>query len=439
MRKRGKVVRRRSLRTLGYGMLDIVMAIAIAAVFISGFLVFYSSYKYSQENSQKRIQAEQLGYAIKRMAENIINLYSGKCVTGITNTAFGWGWRHPWCSQTIIFPQLSNQILIYTYDTGVLSANEVAYLQSEARSLFSFCRVDTSVSGRITITCPQFVGLYYCVATSGDCNVLTNLKSQVHTAGQSYDFVKDRIVSLVVEYDEYDRKGNVGIQHRVGKVNEWEKPVFVDFGDFYARRNELNLKKMIEIYNVIKKYEVTRRLVENQNTPPTSGLSEVDDYYVPWVYQVTASSVTNAFANCTSNCINLQNNSYWGRTVASNDMYVFISRIVQNLLNGDVQYLVDAYGNPLGVELLVDRTRCGASPRLYSPQDLTNPSNCIRVSNPPYPQPNYRLTTDGSGSIDCDRHPCIYPPYSGYVYSEFCYNLSDPLQNICRLPIVYVN
>jgi len=429
--KKGEGERRR-----GFTFVEVIFVLAVTALLMISLYTLFNAFAGHFTTQTRKLYIEELGYAMKKSADLIIKTYQSHCIAGATAN-LGWGWRNPSCSHTVIFPNLNGNILTYTYDSGVLTVDEQNKLKSEIRSLYSFCEVDDSAEGQIVITCPEFVSIHYCTAEATNCNDITQLKNSIHSPGRSYNYIKDRIISLVVEYDEISRRGTVSVQHRIGAVNNYEKPAFVDFSDFYQEKAQENLEKFVDIYNVLKKYEVTRRVDEMANTVPTSGLSERDDYFVPWVYQVTADSQADAYLKCdNNNCTNHQTNTIWDRSVSTTDLYTFTRHVIDYLLGGDTTYMVDAFNNPIGIELLIDRSKCS---KLYSPEDTTNPTNCIRIPNPPYPQENYRLTTDGSGSIDCSSHPCIYPPYIGYVYSEFCYDLTKPEYDVCRKAVVYAN
>lgn len=410
-------------RKKGFTLTELLLSLAVATLLLSSFYWFFTSLSVSVENSKKRADLVRLAEGIKKSAKLIIEVYTPYCTTGITNRKFGWGWLKPGCDSVRIFPVVSGNTLTFEFNENVLSVTDKNRLKSEIKSYFAdFCQVDTSTAGRIVVTCPEFDGIYYCLVTATDCNDLDQLETSVHNPGESYDYVRKRIAGLVVEYTERGRLGIGGIQHRVGDKFE---PAFLDFGDFYQEMAQKNYKKFIDIYNALKKYEVTRRVAEMKNTAP-KGLDEFSDYFVPWVYQITANSLENAYALCddqsASNCANLQRDSYWNRNVAQTDAYEFINKIVTYLLGGDTSYFVDAWGNPIGVELLVNTNNYRT---LFHSKSN---DNRIRVLNPPYPQKDYDkvFTT-------------VRPPYVGFIYSEFCYNLNDPSQSVCRLPIVYAN
>lgn len=414
------------VRRGGFSLLELSLSMAVVTLLIAGLYWFFTALNVSVENSKKRADLVRLAEGIKKSAKLIVEVYTPYCTTGITNRNFGWGWRKSGCDTVRVFPVLNGNTLTFEFNESILSAADKNRLKSEIRSYFAdFCVVDDSVANKITVTCSEFDGIYYCPATATDCNDSTQLVNSVHTPGNSYNYVNNRITSLVVEYTERGRRGVGGIQHRVGAANDFEKPAFLDFGDFYREMDQRNYKKFVDVYNALKRYEVTRRVTEMKNTAP-AGLDELSDYFVPWVYQITASSSANAYAVCddptNSNCDNLHSNNYWNRTVGATDMYEFLHRIVDYLLGGDTSYFVDAWGNPIGVELLVNPNACRT---LYKPGMA---SNCIRISNPPYPQKDYDTV-----------FTTVRPPYLGYIYSEFCNDLDDASQTACRMPVVYAN
>ena len=415
-------------RKKGFTLTELLLSLAVATLLLSSFYWFFTSLSVSVENSKKRADLVRLAEGIKKSAKLIIEVYTPYCTTGITNRSFGWGWLKPGCNTVRIFPVVSGNTLTFEFNENVLSVTDGNRLKSEIKSYFAdFCQVDTSAAGRIVVTCPEFDGIYYCLVTATDCNDLDQLKTSVHDPGKSYDYVRKRIAGLVVEYTERGRLGIGGIRHRVkreGDTGWYAEPAFLDFGDFYQETSQKNYKKFMDVYNALKKYEVTRRIAEMKNTAP-SGLDEYSDYFVPWVYQITADSVEKVYALCSdtaSNCTNLQSDSYWKGNVAETDAYEFINKIVTYLLGGDTSYFVDAWGNPIGVELLVNTNNC----RTLSNSTMSD--NCIRVPNPPYPQKDYDkvFTT-------------VRPPYVGFIYSEFCNDLNDLSQSACRLPVVYAN
>ncbi len=138
---------------------------------------------------------------------------------------------------------------------------------------------------------------------------------------------------------------------------------------------------------------------------------------------MTASSQANAFlVSNDTNATNLQNNNVWNRGLSSTNLKIYSDRVKDYLSGGDVNVYYDAWGNALGIELLVNAT--STCQVLYSP---VHGNTCIRVINPPYPQQNYKDVFS------------LRPPYIGYIYSEFCHNLTNSTQNSCRIPIVYAN
>ncbi|MEM1724825.1 MAG: hypothetical protein QXW71_03510 [Thermoplasmata archaeon] len=404
----------------GFSIIEVVIGIVLFMSIFLGFIYVYFGIKNSLRNDEIRLRAYFIANGIKEMARKIIDYYRPICSQVTTNTDLRWGWLHPNCNNIIIFPILNNNTLTYTYNELILGSRASDF-KNEFISLFGkYCKLNFQTN-QVQITCPDFIGFYYCVRD--DCNIKSNLSQSVHTAGTSYNYVTNVIKSLVIEFDELGLRGQIAVQRRVGNTQEYNKPLFIDFSDFYYERNIKNMKIMLDIYNTLKKYEVIKRIGEIKQGFP-NGLLETDDFYIPWVYQITASNKTNAETLCSvSSCSNLQNNSFWNRNISNTNMYYFLNNLISFYL-GDSSYLVDAYGNPLGLELLIDRTKCS---KLFSPKDPSNPNNCIRLANPPYPQPNY-------ASIVTFR-----PPFVGYVYSEFCFDLTNRQYDSCRMPIVYSN
>lgn len=410
----------RENRERGFTLTEVILSLAVTMLVLSGIFLFFTSLNASIENSRKRANLIRLADGIKKSAKFIIEVYTPYCTTNITNSAFGWGWKHPNCSGVRIFPVLSGNTLTFEFNEGILSQQDRNRLKYGIASFFDFCRVDVSQVNKVIVTCSEFDAIYYCRGDVSNCNSLSNLVTVVHVPGQSYDYVANRVVALVVEYTEVGRLGKGGIVHRVGNTDPFS-PAILDFGDFYQEMDQKNYKKFIDIYNALKRYEVTKRVLEMKNTAPT-GLDEINDYFIPWVYQITANSETNAYAICNDsngNCANLQSNSYWNRGIGATDMLSFMRNIVNYLLR-DNSYFVDAWGNPIGVEILANPQNC----RLLYPGSSIN---CIRISNPPYPQKNY------------DTLFPHRPPFVGFIYSEFCWDLNNISQSVCRLPIVYAN
>ncbi len=104
--------------------------------------------------------------------------------------------------------------------------------------------------------------------------------NDTHIPGSSYDYVSREIAGLALEYDLVDRNLKVSIQKRFGATNVHERPYFVSFSSFYVKMKQKNRERFLQIYNAIRKYEVTKRISEIQTLNP-NGLSEVDDFFVP--------------------------------------------------------------------------------------------------------------------------------------------------------------
>lgn len=407
----------------GTTIIEVVLAIAIASILAVGFFRFYVAYQNFEANKRKEERIRQVALAIQLTAKEIINTFSSVC-TNLANAQdnLGWGWRSPQCSNTIIFPTLNNNVLTYNLNLSNLSQTEQNKLLNTIASYFQPCSVTVGTNA-ITITCPDIDRIYYCRSEVSQCNNLANLVTSVHTPGQSYNYITNKISALVIEWTEVSIHGSQGIQHRIGETGPLA-PLIIDFTSFNEEMYALNYRKFVDIYNALKRYEVTRRVDEMKNTAP-AGLPELDDYFVPWVWQITASNVANAYLNCNrvdsgNTCANFDLN-VWRTNISSTDMRTFMQNIINYLLAGNRNYVIDAWGNPIGIELLI-RVSDMSCTRLYSP---SHGDTCKRFLNPPIPQTNYNITEK--------------PPFIGYIYSEFCWDLSNLAQNACRMPIVYAN
>lgn len=412
----------------GFSLIEVVLSVAIFSLLILVFGLFFISFSKNVEVNKQRLQIEQLGIGIQKSAKLIIDIYTPYCSTSSSNN-LGWGWRRTGCNNTIIFPNLSSNNntlrLTYTYNSGTLTPDEQNKLKSGIATYFNFCNTTYPNANTIVVNCPMATNAMYCIATSTDCNNASQLVTSVHTAGSSYNYIDNKIISLVVEYnEEYARQT---IQHRIGNTNVYDKPYFIDFGSFFVEMFSINKQRFIDIFNALKKYEVTKRIMEAQNPTPT-GLTDTDDYFIPWAYQITSSTYANAYTLCNNTtCSNLQNNNYWNRGIAATNMLLATQNVKNYLLGNSPQYMLDAFGNPLGIELVVNMSNYDGSSckSLYSPSG-GSATNCLRFV-PPYPQNNYSIAST------------VKPPFIGYIYSEFCHDLSILRYNDCRMSIVYVN
>lgn len=412
----------------GFSVIEIIIGLALFAISSLLFILTFFSFKSYTDAENKRLNIEKLGIAIQKTSQTIVDIFTSICTNSPTNN-LRWGWLHTNCSGTSIFPTLSSSgnslVLTYNYNGDRLSPSQLNTLQTEIATNFNFCSVSHPSNTQTVITCPFAINARYCLATSTNCNSNTQtIQTSPHTAGQSYDYITNRIISLVVEYDDVGPRGSV-IQHRIGNTSEHNRPYFVDFGSYYMSMMEKNKQKFIDIYNALRKYEITRRVVESQNP---NGLNEIDDYFIPWAFQITASSLSNANTSCNnSSCSNITSPAYWDNGISSTNMLIYTQNVINYLLGGTRSYMIDVFGNPIAVELLVDMSRYNGSTcrSLYTPSIGTN---CLRVNPlPSTPRPNYASSWS------------VRPPFMGYIYSEFCHDLSNTQFDSCRMVVVYVN
>lgn len=414
----------------GVTLIETILGLAMFSISLFLFYLIFFSFRVQSEAETKRLNIERIGLGIQKTSLTIVDIFTNIC-TNSPGSNFAWGWRHPNCSSTSIFPNLSSSgnslVLTYNYNGNSLSIDQLNTLRTEIATNFNFCIVNHPSNTQTVITCPFAINARYCLSTSTDCNnVSQTTPISPHTAGQSYNYITNRIISLIVEYDDVGPKGDI-IQHRIGNTAEYNKPYFIDFGSYYMSLLEKNKQKYIDIYNALRKYEITRRVVESQNSAPT-GLNEVDDYFIPWVFQITANSLTNANTSCNnSSCSNIFSPDYWNTTLTSTNMLTYTLNTINYLLGNTRSYMIDVFGNPIGIELLVDMSRYNGTTcrSLYSP---TVGSNCLRVNPlPPSPRPNYASVWS------------VRPPFIGYIYADFCHDLSNTQFDSCRMVIVYVN
>lgn len=130
--------------------------------------------------------------------------------------------------------------------------------------------------------------------------------------------------------------------------------------EYYEKANQ----KILSLLRALKSYHFNKMLYEANNnvcTAGAGGLSSTDDALIPWVWQLTATTPTNAQSKCSGiesgncGCASFTS-SIWNNTTAylQIDTPTEINTILDNM-GLDRMYRTDSYGNLLTLRLLADR------------------------------------------------------------------------------------
>jgi len=251
-----------------------------------------------------------------------------------------------------------------------------------------------------------------------------NQIQSIHNAGQDFNYLNN--YSISIEFNERTAKNGI-VQHTIALNNAYS----LSLTESYSILGAKTISKMNYIADLLKQYATTKRIRElnarpDQNTGQ-GGMYEVDDFFVPWVWQVITPNSANLYKVCgdtncnnmcdldangnpTLNCVSKSN--VWDTSaIYSNptSSSLTVWNRIRNNLNLQLNLGVDGFGNRLFVALISNG--CGSL------------SSC-RGMPPTIPQSNY------------DTAYNIKPPFVTLVTTQFCYNAPNIKYN-CRFAFTY--
>ncbi len=426
----------------GFSLVELALALAIMAVILAPTLKLINNYTTRTQVSNQQYKVAMLANAIKSNAKLIMDASMTECTNINTSTTlanftnnFGWGWRHSLCQNTSPFPvyTIATNILTYNIDT----ANFSSQVNSIINNTTSYCPYVSQTATTITFNCAglKITNLQYQTQTSGPGNTATpanntaadtiNIFTGPHTANTNADFLnsQDFPSAVFIAYNEY--LSNIGgtISHYDMTNAQTNVALFaykLDMTDLYLDRVKKTRDNLIALDAALRGYAIGQMTSEFENVPP-NGLASQDVFFVPWIWQVLATTQANTLTLCNNatTCTSIASGTQWATAAQVSGYNNSWLLIIPNLMSSNWVYDSDAFGNPLTIIPIANGC-------------TGNVSGCLPATNvPPLPQGSY-LTA----MVTATYTP--RPPYSSLIVSPLCTsNASYP--DFCRWTVVYPN
>ncbi|HXW67964.1 MAG TPA: prepilin-type N-terminal cleavage/methylation domain-containing protein [Dissulfurispiraceae bacterium] len=426
----------------GFSLLEIALALAVMAMILAPTLKLINTYTAQTQVQNQQYKVAMLANSIKENAKLIMDASMTECTnintsTTLTNftNSFGWGWRHSLCQDTSPFPtyNITTNVLTYSIDT----ANFAGAVTSIINNTTGYCPYAAQTATTVTFNCAGLgiTNLQYQTQTSGPGNTATpanntaantiNIFSGPHTANTNADFLnsQDFPTAVFIAYNELLSNINGTIPH-YDMINAQSNVAFfaykLDMTDLYLDRVKKTRDNLIALDAALRGYAIGQMVSEFENVPP-NGLSSQDTFFVPWIWQVLATTQANTLTLCNNatTCTSIASGTQWATAAQVGNLSSPWLLILPNLMSSNWAYDSDAFGNPLTIIPLSNGC-------------TGNVSGCVPSTNvPPLPQGSYL-----SAMVTASYAP--RPPYSSLIISPLCTsNASYP--DFCRWTVVYPN
>jgi len=347
----------------GFSLVEISLGLAILSIITLTILRLISTIKQDTAQAQERYQVLTLQKAIKNSFLEVVSMVENSCYPENDGySPLSWGYRHPRCQNTSPLPYMPSQGVL-RYDVNL--SNDPRLLNRIVSNYSGVCVLQrTDNQTFVELFCPNLLSLTY------DTN------ARFHSPNNP--FPTNTAPTVIV---------NV---RREGFSNPIRYTFSLD--DLFQERRNYSLKKFQDLMERLRT-ESQYLSHEEFNNPPPRGLPSGDDVLVSYFWKVFSDDYNRAKNTLCDTaggnvCVNYDA-VVWRRGILSQT--VAIRRAVQNLMNGEVKYFTDGFGN--AVSLIPFVSQCG--------NDL---STCQAFS-PPVPQKFYS--------------PNPTPPFVSVLYNEF--------------------
>jgi len=359
-----------------FGLIELMLAMAISASLVVSYLMFAAMQSYSKrakyvpEFGQKLVGVQEGIYSLMQTALFPLAGYNGVSSSYLANS-----------SPFIYYDTTAKRakILLSSDLTGTDRTDLVNAIDGQLRQVG--CRVIKDDGSSLTLYC-------YPVKIEGATYTLLDGTA----TSNPLTFGKFGPLSFPIEATY-----KLCVSGPQGSEKCWNYKV--GFGSFYDRLKEQSAAKFNQIESVLKSYYLTRLNTEVSLRPYPYGLHSTADTFVPWEWQAIADA-GYAYSFCQDgSCSNFSSYEWKGSGIT---FYDVASRLAQNFNFGDVSYFLDPFGYPIRVILISNG--CGG--------DL---STCPADNGlPPLPSDDYYdiysikppfFTTIVSSSSDCLANP----------------------------------
>ncbi len=422
---------------MGFSLIEMSLALVIMSIILAASFKLINTYTMQTNVNRQSYNISSLANAIKENAKLIMDASMTIC-TNITNAYSNdaWGWRHASCLNTSPFP-------VYNITTNLLTYNiDTAYFSSQVNSIINnispYCPFSSQTGTTVSFSCSGLGinGLQYQTLASGPGNTATpanntgtntvNIFPTPHANATNTDFLNflDFPSAVYIQYTETLSNSGATIAHYDMINAQGNVPNFayrLDMTDLYLDRVKKTRDDLITLDAALRGYAIGAMTSEFQNVPP-NGLSSKDVFFVPWIWQVFATTQGGTAILCdnSTTCDSIASGVQWatsGQTATYADLWMLITT---NLMSSNLMYVSDAYGNPL--RILPIANGCTG-----------DVSGCVPSANtPPVPQGSYLavLTT---------ANYAPRPPYTSLIVSPLCTGGTTTYPDWCRWTVVYPN
>ncbi len=364
----------------GFALVEVIAALAVIAVTITAIMLIVNKALMVKKTANTVMTIKQIETAVETTYREDIAYVE-------TNCAGGWG-QSP-CDKGSITPV-----------PGSTNTVIQAWLPTQTA-------VQSWVSAGCALTTGSIANYYNIQCTSGFGSLysFTNIVNAQAQGGLYLNGYNKTPYSITI---------SAAVPNSTTPISDVWNSGYLD-AEYFERSNQ----KILSLLRAIKNYHFARVFYEANNnpcTPSVGGLASSDDSVIPWVWQLTASSSTNAQLACagveSGNC---GCSNFTAAVWSSSASYLQVDTAAEmNTILGnlglDSKYGSDGYGNMITLRLLADR-------------------NGNQLANAPSrPKPNYTdCLPSGSGTGCSNGVFQNMPPYTGvagvlsggsWVYSQ---------------------
>lgn len=429
----------RSANRSGFTFIEMAIAMALMSLVLAGAWRLINSYNMQSRSNNQAYKISMLANAIKSNAKVILDA-AGTVCTNITSSTSNdvWGWRNASCVNTSPFPvyNISTNVLTYNMDT----ANFANAVNTVINTVGQYCSYTGQTATTVTFNCSALLvtGLQYKTSVYPVVNTYTTTPGIVsslnganvtfippHNSNSSADFLNflDFPSAVYIQYNQYLSNTGSTVNHNdmLNGPNPLNYAYQLDLTDLYLDRVKKTRDSLIALDAALRGYGISKMTSEFENVPP-GGLSSKEVFFIPWIWQVLASTQADTLTLCNNSttCSSIVSGSQWAtsaQVATYADAWVLITT---NLMTSNLAYTADAFGNPLRIVPLSNGC-------------TGDVSACLANNNgqPPLPEQNYLSTMVSSGYAP-------RPPYTSLMVSPLCTsNAAYP--DFCRWTVVYPN
>ncbi|MBF0559008.1 MAG: prepilin-type N-terminal cleavage/methylation domain-containing protein [Nitrospirae bacterium] len=417
----------------GFSFIEMSLALTIMALVFAASFRLINTYKMQADVNRQAHNISMLATSIKNNAKLVMDASLAVC-TSIT-TAYaddGWGWRHANCMNTSPFPvfDINGKVLTYNIDT----ANFSSAVNSIISNVAQYCRHTGQTATTVTFDCSALgiSAVQYKTSSNPTVNTVqntVNIFTTPHNNSTNADFLNflDFPSAVYIQYNTYISNSGQTVAHNdmINATSDAGDDAYkLDMTDLYLDRVKKTRDNVINLDAALRGYAIGVMTSEFENVPP-NGLSSQDTFFVPWIWQVLASSQANSLTLCNNatSCSSIITGTQWANAAQTNSFAQTWIWLTTNLLSSNTSYVADAFGNPLRIVVIANGCTGDVSTCTAAGPSGSNP--------PPGPQGSY-LSTMVSASYG------PRPPYSSLIVGPLC--LSNAIYpDFCRWTVVYPN